>query len=91
MVQKGSSETIYNSPKNKYVALLTGDGFVLNLNEKESFIAKLESGNLTPSLELAKKLEKYLNIKLIIKEKAEEMPVNNKSKSMMTIGDLLKK
>ena len=38
MVQKGSSEVIYNSPKNKYVALLTGDGFMINIAGKESFV-----------------------------------------------------
>jgi ABC-type Fe3+/spermidine/putrescine transport system ATPase subunit len=38
MVQKGSSEVIYHAPKNKYVALLTGDGFVINLAGKESFV-----------------------------------------------------
>lgn len=48
MVQKGSSETIYNSPKNKYVALLTGDGFVLNLNEKEAFV-RAENIEINPN------------------------------------------
>ncbi len=61
------------------------------LNEKESVIHKLETGHFTPSLGLAKKLEKHLNIKLI-----EDLPAGNKDDSKkqagrtMTIGDLIK-
>ncbi|MCP9766742.1 ABC transporter ATP-binding protein [Lacihabitans sp. LS3-19] len=38
MIQKGTSEHIYHTPKNKYVALLTGNGFNLKINEKEIFV-----------------------------------------------------
>jgi iron(III) transport system ATP-binding protein len=38
MVQKGTSEHIYHFPKNKYVAMLTGIGFCLKINEKEVFV-----------------------------------------------------
>ncbi|HLO42799.1 MAG TPA: ABC transporter ATP-binding protein [Leadbetterella sp.] len=47
MVQKGSSEKIYHEPKNKYVALLTGDGFVLNLDTKELFV-RAENIEISP-------------------------------------------
>lgn len=38
MVQRGTSENIYHLPKNKYVALLTGEGFVLKINNDELFV-----------------------------------------------------
>lgn len=59
--------------------------------EKASTIQKLESGHLEPSISLAKKLEKNLNIKLIIehKEKKEKKGINFRDENL-TIGDLLK-
>lgn len=38
MVQKGTSEHIYHFPKNKYVAMLTGNGFSLKINDTEVFV-----------------------------------------------------
>ena len=38
MIQKGTSEYIYHHPKNKYVAMLSGDGFFLQINESEEFV-----------------------------------------------------
>lgn len=35
------------------------------LSEKESIVHRLETGRLTPSLSLARKLEMFLNIKLV--------------------------
>ncbi|MCP9762577.1 ABC transporter ATP-binding protein [Lacihabitans soyangensis] len=51
MVQKGTSEDIYNFPKNKYVALLTGDGFMLKTTEKEVFV-RAENIDINPTGEL---------------------------------------
>jgi len=56
---------------------------------KESLIHKIESGNLEPSIELAKKLEKFLGIKLVEKQKEEHQKVKTND-STLTIGDLLK-
>ena len=59
------------------------------LSEKESIIHKMESGTYMPSIELAKKLEKQLGIKLI--EEKELEPQNIKaSSSTYTIGDMIK-
>ena len=61
----------------------------LKLNEKESIIHKLETGNLKPPIALARKLEKFLNIKLIeIYEESYE--ALNLKDNALTIGDLLK-
>jgi len=59
------------------------------LNERESIIHKMESNEYTPSIELARKLEKQLNIKLI--EQKEIEPQNLKAKTQeYTIGDIIK-
>jgi len=57
--------------------------------EKESLITKMESGSFTPSLALAKKLEKFLKIKLIDELKdSRQIPTKTKSKGF-TIGDFI--
>ncbi|HLC56101.1 MAG TPA: multiprotein bridging factor aMBF1 [Candidatus Nanoarchaeia archaeon] len=59
--------------------------------EKESVIHSLETGSLEPSLDLAKKLERALGIKLIDIETEfkEEKKVDFSAKNI-TIGDLIK-
>ena len=62
-----------------------------NLNEKESVIHSLEIGKLKPSLELARKLEKFFRIKLVEEKEEEkrEVSIDFRDKEV-TIGDLLK-
>ncbi|MFP4403055.1 MAG: multiprotein bridging factor aMBF1 [Candidatus Woesearchaeota archaeon] len=64
--------------------------FALKISEKESLIQNIERGNITPSLELAKKFERFLNIKLI--DTYEEVR-NTKKKvvknTKLTIGDII--
>ena len=59
------------------------------IGERESVVHQLESGNLEPSLALAKKLEHFLDITLIehYEEKNEQVNLSNSS---LTIGDILK-
>jgi|SaaInlStandDraft_4_1057021.scaffolds.fasta_scaffold64806_2 uncharacterized protein (TIGR00270 family) len=59
------------------------------LAERESLIHKMESGSITPSLELARKLEKQLSIVLVeTKEiKSQDLKIDSKK---LTIGDLIK-
>ncbi len=63
----------------------------LKLNEKESTIAKIEQGNLKPSIELARKFERFFNIKLITKERISEAPTLKSKDTSLTVGDFLKK
>ena len=61
------------------------------ISEKESIYQKIESGNFTPSLITAKKLERFFKIKLIesykAPEKTKSLDVDDKD---LTIADLLK-
>lgn len=70
---------------------MTQKELALKLNEKESMIAKIEQGTLKPSLDLAKKLERFLGVKLVTKEKISESLSLNVKRGSLTIGDFLKK
>jgi putative transcription factor len=59
------------------------------INEKASLISKFESGILRPSLSLARKLEKFLDIKLIEEYKDKPVKLDFK-RSNLTIADLVK-
>jgi putative transcription factor len=68
---------------------LNQEDFGKKINEKTSVIHSLESEHHEPSLELAKKLEKLLKIKLIEEQKVEDIHFS-KSQSQITIGDIIK-
>ncbi|MEA3398913.1 MAG: multiprotein bridging factor aMBF1 [Patescibacteria group bacterium] len=79
---------------------LEPETFAKQLNEKESILLKIESGNYKPGFPLAKKLERFLNIQLIkkrsrskLKENYDESRNKNDSNisSNLTFGDILKK
>jgi len=57
---------------------------------KESIVHKLESGRIEPSTDLARKLERFLHIKLV-KEYVDDYEKKTSSPSSLTIGDLLTK
>jgi putative transcription factor len=62
----------------------------LKISEKESLIQNIERGNITPSIELAKKLERFLKIKLVEEYEEEISSKRIKHKNMeLTIGDII--
>lgn len=71
---------------------LTQKEFAKKLNIKESLLHKLESTGFELGFDLAHKLERLLNITLVVKEKIEsQVKGSQKSKSEgLTIGDLIK-
>jgi len=61
------------------------------ISEKESLLHSIESQHFKPPMELAKKLEKALQIKLISKvEDKEEEESKKKEAGAVTIGDLIR-
>lgn len=69
---------------------LSQKDFALKINEKESVIRNIETGSFEPPIELAKKIEKFLRIKLV--EDYEENFQKEKSgkKIGFTLGDFIK-
>lgn len=69
---------------------LSQKDFAARINEKESFVQKLESGSLKPSIDLARKLERLLKIKLVDVEQEESVSSAQNKSGPLTIGDLIK-
>ena len=61
----------------------------MKINEKESIIHKLETGSLQPTILLARKLERTLNISLVELYQESHETLNLKDDNL-TIGDILK-
>ena len=61
------------------------------ISEKESLIHKIESGHFEPSIKLARKLEKFLRIRLIEQHEVEKASIIGKaSTEEFTLGDFVK-
>src|SRR3989338_3780335 len=69
---------------------LNQDEFAKKLNEKESLIQKIESGHFEPSIGLAKKISRILQIKLVeeYEERHEKQP--RPKIEGFTLGDFIK-
>ncbi|MBN2458818.1 TIGR00270 family protein [Candidatus Woesearchaeota archaeon] len=70
---------------------LKQEDFAKKLNEKESVIQKLESGIMKPSIDLARKLERFLKVRLVDEIEVEAGSTGMKAKGSegLTIGDLI--
>lgn len=69
---------------------LTQKDFATRINEKETVVSKMESGSLTPSLPLARKLERFLGVKLIGEYKETHEPAKAARHQGYTLGDFIK-
>ena len=70
---------------------LNQEEFAKMVNEHASLLKNIEAGKQRPTFDLAKKLEKMLNIVLIEKSTTEDEPKEEKRspKGPLTIGDIL--
>ena len=70
---------------------LSQKDMAMKLAVKESTLHLFESGHLEPSMDIARKLEKVLRIKLVEQESAaSEESLGGRRDSNLTIGDMLK-
>jgi len=80
-----------NKIRNKREELkLTQKEFAKKINEKESLIQKIESGNIEPSIVIVNKIEKFLKINLLEKCEEETIRTNQTRTESLTIGDFIK-
>lgn len=61
----------------------------LKLKVSENIVKRIESGKLRPTLDLAKRLEEVLNIKLLVPS-IEEVIEDNKAQKYATLGEIVK-
>ena len=71
---------------------LKQEDFAKKINEKLSVVSGIESGRHKPSMELAKKIGRFLRISLVeeIEDKEEEKIAGKGASEELTIGDLIK-
>ena len=71
---------------------LSQEDFAKSLNEKESIVAKWEHGTLRPRIDVARRLEKVLGIKLVKREEdsSEKTELPRKKSDELTLGDFIK-
>lgn len=93
--QPGTMQIVVNDyaekiRKKREILGLKQEDLAKKINEKESLMQKIESGHFEPSIGLAKKIGKFLKIKLI-EDYQEEHGNRTKTKiDSFTIGDLIK-
>jgi putative transcription factor len=70
---------------------ITREKLGFNIGERTVTISKIENGELRPSDDVAKKLEKELSITLFEEVKEVHTPVSKTSNQGLTLGDFIKK
>lgn len=70
---------------------LTQEAFARMLAERESLVQKMEAGTYVPSLDVARKIERILKIKLIEEEAVDAAIAPPGKQATYTLGDFLKR
>lgn len=69
---------------------ISQEEFAKKINEKVSIIHKIETNSFEPSIELAKKIERFLKIHLIVNYEVTAEKPTEKNHSKLTLGDVVK-
>ena len=75
--------------KREFLGLKQED-FAKKINEKESIIHKIETGHFEPNIKLARKIEKFLKVKLIGQQDSESVETAKSQSKEFTLGDFIK-
>ncbi len=70
---------------------MTQEEFARLLAERASLVQKIETGQFTPPIEMAKKVERILKIRLVVEEEQEALMVPRHTEAAFTLGDFIKK
>lgn len=68
---------------------LSQKDFAKIINERESVVHKIETGNFEPQLSLAKKLEKVLRVKLVEEHEERHKIIKKRREESFTLGDFI--
>ncbi|MBT3408415.1 TIGR00270 family protein [Candidatus Woesearchaeota archaeon] len=96
VIRKSVVPNFSNLIRNKRNSLnLNIEEFASLVNEKATFIQKLESSKLTPSIEIAQKLQKTLKLKLLDEDGSDNednvfVSKNDDDSNDLTLGDFIK-
>lgn len=63
--------------------------FALKIAEKESLLHKIETGSFTPGIDLARKIERILDITILEKTEQFEAELPKAKDSALTLGDII--
>lgn len=66
------------------------EDFAKKINEKQALIHKIETNQFEPSISLARKIEKFLHVKLIEMEEIKPDKADKTKGGYFTIGDFIK-
>ena len=69
---------------------LSQKDFAMKLNVKESTIHHIETGAFEPPLEMARKLEKFLGVKLVEEHEEKHIAQKAKREEGFTLGDFIR-
>ena len=66
------------------------EDFAKKINEKKALIHKIEINQFEPSIALARKIEKFLRVKLIEQQELKSSTLEKTKREHFTIGDFIK-
>jgi len=69
---------------------MTQKDFASRINEKESTVHKMETGHMEPPIDLARKLEKLLGVKLVEQPEENHERIKKGKDGGFTLGDFIK-
>ncbi len=64
--------------------------FANKINEKDSIVHKIETGSFVPQLSLARKIEKFLGVKIVEEHTETHEESRHKKEEGFTLGDFIK-
>ena len=69
---------------------MTQKDFAARISEKESIVHNIETGHMEPQIDLARKLERLLGVKLVEHHEEKHNQVKSKTGGGFTLGDFIK-
>jgi putative transcription factor len=84
-------EDFYKIIKKKRESLgLKQEDVAKKINEKLSLIHKIETGHFEPSINLARKIERFLKISIVEQVASSQGPIEKTKSDTFTLGDFIK-